>query len=110
MYTKACRMRSSHLPPKFDVLLTSYEYPSHDSALLSSIPWSVLVIDEAHRLKNQQSLVSVVLAEVGGNDVIDEAHRLKNQQSPGELAMTSSTRRIDSRIIAFNGLWCVPHL
>ena len=100
MYTKACRMRSSHLPPKFDVLLTSYEYPSHDSALLSSIPWSVLVIDEAHRLKNQQSLVSVVLTEVGGNDVSDEAHRLKNQQSgecrvAGERAMTSVTRHID---------------
>ena len=57
-YHKACKLRSSHLPPKFDVLLTSYEYPSMDSALLSSIPWSVLVIDEAHRLKNQQSLVS----------------------------------------------------
>ena len=57
-YGKASKLRRSHMPPKFDVLLTSYEYPSVDSTLLSSIPWSVLIIDEAHRLKNSQSLVS----------------------------------------------------
>jgi len=54
---KPCRMREGHRP-KFDVLLTSYEFPSQDSATLSSIEWEVLIIDEAHRLKNNQSLVS----------------------------------------------------
>ena len=42
---------------KFDVLLTSYELVSHDSTALQSIDWAVLVIDEAHKLKNNQSLV-----------------------------------------------------
>ena len=45
--------------PKFDVLLTSYEFASVDFATLSSIEWGVLIIDEAHRLKNNQSLVGI---------------------------------------------------
>jgi len=49
-------MRDTHRP-KFDVLLTSYEFVSQDSYTLSSIDWEVLIIDEAHRLKNNQSLV-----------------------------------------------------
>ncbi len=40
---------------KFHALLTSYELVSVDSATLSSVDWSVLIIDEAHRLKNNQS-------------------------------------------------------
>jgi len=59
MYTsKPCRMRENHRP-KFDVLLTSYEFVSQDFQTLSSIDWGVLIIDEAHRLKNNQSLVSI---------------------------------------------------
>ncbi|KAK9879935.1 hypothetical protein WA026_008444 [Henosepilachna vigintioctopunctata] len=40
---------------KFNVLLTSYELVSIDSACLGSIEWAVLVVDEAHRLKSNQS-------------------------------------------------------
>ena len=40
---------------KFHVLLTSYELISIDSAMLGSVDWAVLVVDEAHRLKNNQS-------------------------------------------------------
>ncbi len=50
---KACKIRSASV--KFHVLLTSYELVSIDAALLSSIEWAVLVVDEAHRLKNNQS-------------------------------------------------------
>jgi chromodomain-helicase-DNA-binding protein 4 len=42
---------------KFHVLLTSYELISIDQACLGSVDWSVLVVDEAHRLKNNQSKV-----------------------------------------------------
>lgn len=45
-------------PIKFHVLLTSYELVSLDSTVLQSIDWAVLVVDEAHRLKNNQSKVS----------------------------------------------------
>ena len=52
---KPSRMRTSNL--KFHVLLTSYELISIDSACLGSVDWEVLVVDEAHRLKNNQSKV-----------------------------------------------------
>lgn len=42
---------------KFHVLLTSYELVAIDANTLQSIDWKVLVIDEAHRLKNNQSKV-----------------------------------------------------
>lgn len=42
---------------KFHVLLTSYELITIDMAVLGSINWACLVVDEAHRLKNNQSKV-----------------------------------------------------
>ncbi|XP_030750203.1 chromodomain-helicase-DNA-binding protein Mi-2 homolog isoform X2 [Sitophilus oryzae] len=50
---KASKIRASSI--KFNVLLTSYELVSIDSACLASIDWAVLVVDEAHRLKSNQS-------------------------------------------------------
>lgn len=55
----------SDYQPKFDVLLTSYEFVNTDMTTLSSIHWDVIVIDEAHRLKNNQSLVSMSYANNG---------------------------------------------
>ena len=54
---KASKMKSD-CQVKFHVLLTSYELISIDSACLGSVDWAVLVVDEAHRLKNNQSKVS----------------------------------------------------
>ncbi|KAJ1348376.1 choline dehydrogenase 3 [Parelaphostrongylus tenuis] len=51
---KASRIRSQE-NMKFHVLLTSYECINMDKAILSSIEWEALVVDEAHRLKNNQS-------------------------------------------------------
>jgi len=60
--SKAAMSKASKLKQgcnvKFHVLLTSYELISIDSALLGSVNWDVLVVDEAHRLKNNQSKVS----------------------------------------------------
>lgn len=47
---------------KFNVLLTSYELISIDSTCLGSIDWAVLVVDEAHRLKSNQSKFFRLLA------------------------------------------------
>lgn len=47
---------------KLNVLITSYELVSIDSACLQSIDWKVLVIDEAHRLKSNQSKFFKTLA------------------------------------------------
>lgn len=52
--SKASRIRKD-IPIKFHVLLTSYELNCIDAATLSSVEWQILVVDEAHRLKNNQS-------------------------------------------------------
>ncbi|XP_043270703.1 chromodomain-helicase-DNA-binding protein Mi-2 homolog isoform X3 [Venturia canescens] len=57
---RASKIRSSQI--KFNVLLTSYELVSIDSACLGSIDWAVLVVDEAHRLKSNQSKFFRLLA------------------------------------------------
>lgn len=40
---------------KFNVLITNYEITSIEKSTLSSIDWSIVVVDEAHRLKNTSS-------------------------------------------------------
>ena len=57
---KASRIKASTV--KFHCLLTSYEMVSMDAACLGSVQWEVLVVDEAHRLKNNQSKFFKVLA------------------------------------------------
>lgn len=47
---------------KFNVLLTSYELVSIDATCLGSIEWACLVVDEAHRLKSNQSKFFRLLA------------------------------------------------
>ncbi|XP_069039200.1 chromodomain-helicase-DNA-binding protein 4 isoform X2 [Lepisosteus oculatus] len=51
---KASKMKKE-AAVKFHVLLTSYELITIDMAILGSINWACLVVDEAHRLKNNQS-------------------------------------------------------
>ncbi|KAI6200928.1 hypothetical protein M3Y96_00786800 [Aphelenchoides besseyi] len=59
---KAMRMKTEQ-GIKFHVLLTSYELINMDKAILSSIEWAAIVVDEAHRLKNNQSLFFRTLNE-----------------------------------------------
>lgn len=59
--TKASRLKQG-CNVKFHVLLTSYELVSIDTACLGSVDWAVLVVDEAHRLKNNQSKFFRILA------------------------------------------------
>ncbi|XP_036356036.1 chromodomain-helicase-DNA-binding protein 4-like [Octopus sinensis] len=46
---------------KFHVLLTSYELICIDKKILSTYAWKVLIVDEAHRLKNSSSKVPILL-------------------------------------------------
>ncbi|XP_058826614.1 chromodomain-helicase-DNA-binding protein Mi-2 homolog [Topomyia yanbarensis] len=57
---RASKIRANTI--KFNVLLTSYEMISFDAACLGSIDWAVLVVDEAHRLKSNQSKFFKILA------------------------------------------------
>ena len=49
---------------EFDVLLTTYEICIVESALLASIPWSGIVVDEAHRLKGKNNKLGDVLRKM----------------------------------------------
>ncbi|PFX26138.1 chromodomain-helicase-DNA-binding protein 4-like isoform X3 [Stylophora pistillata] len=59
---KPHKLKKDH-PVKFQVVLTSYELVSIDMTTLQSIDWAVLVVDEAHRLKNKQSKFFKILSE-----------------------------------------------
>ncbi|XP_074492895.1 chromodomain-helicase-DNA-binding protein 1-like [Sebastes fasciatus] len=47
----------------FNVLLTTYELCLKDTSFLRRWKWKVLVVDEAHRLKNQNSLLHKALTQ-----------------------------------------------
>ena len=51
--------------PRFNVLLTSYDYILLDWEFLRSIKWQVLAVDEAHRLKNRESQLYSKLVSFG---------------------------------------------
>jgi SNF2 family DNA or RNA helicase len=46
---------------KFDVLVASYEIILSDASILSQILWQVLVMDEAHRVKNWKSKLNLTI-------------------------------------------------
>lgn len=52
---------------KVNAILTTYEILLKDKAFLSSFSWAVLVVDEAHRLKNDDSLLYRSLMEFHTN-------------------------------------------
>lgn len=46
---------------KFDVCVTTYEVVSKEKSFLTKFNWRCLIIDEAHRIKNENSQLSVVV-------------------------------------------------
>ncbi|XP_036396796.1 chromodomain-helicase-DNA-binding protein 1-like [Megalops cyprinoides] len=48
---------------QFHVLLTTYEICLNDASFLKRWQWRILVVDEAHRLKNQNSLLRRALTQ-----------------------------------------------
>ncbi|XP_048736383.2 chromodomain-helicase-DNA-binding protein 1-like isoform X3 [Ostrea edulis] len=52
---------------KFNVLVTTYEILLKDKSFLGSVNWAVLMVDEAHRLKNDDSLLYKTLFEFNSN-------------------------------------------
>eukprot|EP00092_Neocalanus_flemingeri_P031244 GFUD01033937.1.p1 GENE.GFUD01033937.1~~GFUD01033937.1.p1 ORF type:complete len:2371 (-),score=719.51 GFUD01033937.1:118-7230(-) len=61
---------NEHGEISFNVLLTSYEMVSKDRNFFEDIIWSNVVVDEAHRLKSDDSLLYRVLVQM------DSHHRL----------------------------------
>jgi SWI/SNF-related matrix-associated actin-dependent regulator of chromatin subfamily A member 5 len=53
---------TNHLKPgKFDVCLTSYEGINICKSDLKKFHWKYIIIDEAHKIKNEESLISRVI-------------------------------------------------
>ena len=53
--------RTKLVPGKFDVVCTTYEMAIIEKAALSKFTWRYLIIDEAHRIKNENSILSKVV-------------------------------------------------
>lgn len=52
---------------KFNAILTTYEILLNDKAFLGCLTWAALLVDEAHRLKNDDSLLYKTLKEFETN-------------------------------------------
>jgi SNF2 family DNA or RNA helicase len=57
-------------PNTFDVVITSYEIAVIEKAALQKFSWVYLIIDEAHRIKNEEAVLSKVVR------LFDTANRL----------------------------------
>ncbi|TXT12146.1 uncharacterized protein COLE_02556 [Cutaneotrichosporon oleaginosum] len=49
------------LTQKFDILITSYEMCLREKSTLRKFSWEYIIIDEAHRIKNVDSLLSQII-------------------------------------------------
>ncbi len=47
-------------PGRFDVVVTSYEMVNKEKNYFRRFHWRYIIIDEAHRIKNENSLLSRV--------------------------------------------------
>ena len=54
-------------PGKFDVCVTSFEMAIKEKSHLKKFHWRYLIIDEAHRIKNENSRLSVVVRIIKSN-------------------------------------------
>lgn len=52
----------------WDVVVTSYEMVIREKAALRKFAWEYIVIDEAHRIKNEESLLSQVIRELNSRN------------------------------------------
>ncbi|EJS41615.1 isw2p [Saccharomyces arboricola H-6] len=59
--TRADIVRNIILQARFDVLITSYEMVIREKNALKRLAWQYIVIDEAHRIKNEQSALSQII-------------------------------------------------
>ncbi|PAA63931.1 hypothetical protein BOX15_Mlig021231g1 [Macrostomum lignano] len=62
--TRTNLIKETILPGDWDVLVTSYEMIIREKALLKKFNWRYLIIDEAHRIKNEKSKLSEIVREL----------------------------------------------
>ncbi|XP_001632824.2 SWI/SNF-related matrix-associated actin-dependent regulator of chromatin subfamily A member 5 [Nematostella vectensis] len=57
-------IRDTMLPGEWDVCVTSYEMVIREKAVFKKFAWRYIVIDEAHRIKNEKSKLSEIVREL----------------------------------------------
>lgn len=60
-YIQAEQINSVILTQQFDILITSYELCIREKSTLKKFSWEYIIIDEAHRIKNVDSLLSQII-------------------------------------------------
>jgi len=56
-------VRDEIMPGEWDVCVTSYEIVMKERAVFKKFNWRYMVIDEAHRIKNEKSKLSEIVRE-----------------------------------------------
>lgn len=81
---------------KFNVLVTSYEFVMHDRAKLSKVDWNYIIIDEAQRMKDRESVL---------------AHNLDRYRCQRRLLLTGTPLQVCICYRDFyTGTTCIIHL
>ena len=57
-------IRDTMMPGGWDVMVTSYEMIIREKSVFKKFNWRYLVIDEAHRIKNEESKLSLIVREM----------------------------------------------
>ena len=57
-------IRDTMMPGGWDVCVTSYEMVIRERSVFKKFNWKYLVIDEAHRIKNEESKLSTIVREM----------------------------------------------
>lgn len=62
--TRNAFIRDVMMPGGWDVVVTSYEMILREKSVFKKFNWKYMVIDEAHRIKNEESKLSLVIREL----------------------------------------------
>lgn len=60
---RSALIRDTLMPGEWDVCVTSYEMVIREKSVLKKFNWRYVVIDEAHRIKNEKSKLSEIVRE-----------------------------------------------
>lgn len=76
------RNRDSRILRRYDIILTTYQTASRDQALLATIPFEYIILDESQQIKNRQSKVFKAINELNAQ------HKISLSGTPIENALS----------------------
>ena len=73
-------IRDTMMPGGWDVVVTSYEMLLREKSVFKKFNWKYMVIDEAHRIKNEESKLSLVVREIKTSNRLVNSKFIFNQK------------------------------